>query len=352
MGAKQEQEPARPEVTEVASGVLRMQLPVTMPGLGHVNAYAVEDGRGVAIVDPGMPGPITWRALGRRLADAGIAPRHVHTVVISHSHPDHYGSARRLAEAARAEIVTHAAFRAWWSAPHRHDLTTAGEEDDGDAPPAGTPGVPWGRTTPWGGSTYRPPLRRRLAYRLFRSRAARRFAPPEPTRRVADGEVLALGGREWVALHTPGHTADHLCLFDPAEGVLLSGDHVLPTITPHISGIGTGDDPLSDFLASLERVAGLGAVRTVLPAHGHPFGDLAARVSEIVAHHEDRLGRLRRASRELGPATVSELAQQVFSRRSWGSMAESETYAHLEHLRRLGDAERWDEDGRLLYRVG
>ena len=40
-------------------------------------------------------------------------------------------------------------------------------------------------------------------------------------------------------MHTPGHTADHLCLFDPAEGVLLSGDHVLPTITPHINGIGT-----------------------------------------------------------------------------------------------------------------
>ena len=54
---KQEQEPARPEVTEVAPGILRMQLPIHLPGLGHVNCYALEDDRGFAVVDPGMPGP-------------------------------------------------------------------------------------------------------------------------------------------------------------------------------------------------------------------------------------------------------------------------------------------------------
>ena len=56
MTKRQEQEEARPEVTEVAPNVLRMQLPITMPGLGHVNCYALIDGQGAALVDPGLPG--------------------------------------------------------------------------------------------------------------------------------------------------------------------------------------------------------------------------------------------------------------------------------------------------------
>ena len=154
-------------------------------------------------------------------------------------------------------------------------------------------------------------------------------------------------------MHTPGHTADHLCLFDPAEGVLLSGDHVLPTITPHINGIGTSEDPLAQFFASLDRMTELEGVTIVLPAHGHPFTDVADRAKAIRRHHEERLDKLRAASREIGGfATVPELSQHLFAPRSWGQMADSETFAHLEHLRLLGDAECRSENGKLLYEVG
>ena len=68
---RQEQEAASEEVTEVAPGVLRMQLPIWMPGLGHVNMYGLVDDRGLAVVDPGLPGPQSWKALKRRLATAG-----------------------------------------------------------------------------------------------------------------------------------------------------------------------------------------------------------------------------------------------------------------------------------------
>jgi glyoxylase-like metal-dependent hydrolase (beta-lactamase superfamily II) len=162
---------------------------------------------------------------------------------------------------------------------------------------------------------------------------------------------LTLAGREWVSLHTPGHTLDHLCLFDATEGILLSGDHVLPTITPHISGVGTGADPLTAFFASLDRVATLDGVTQVLPAHGHPFNDLAGRVKDIKVHHEHRLDRLREVSAALGAASVVEYSHHLFRPARWGAMAESETYAHLEHLRLSGAAERHAENGQLLYRV-
>jgi glyoxylase-like metal-dependent hydrolase (beta-lactamase superfamily II) len=350
---KQEQEQASTTVTEVAPGVLRMQLPIQMPGLGHVNMYGLLDDRGAAIVDPGLPGPSSWKAVLTRLAAAEIPLARVHTVVVTHSHPDHFGSAGRLAKEAGADLVTHQAFQTWMSRPHR---CTDASHDHGEGEPCDddqeAPVSPWSRPTPWGTAFYKPPLKRRIQMTVGRRFLRRMFSPPEPTRRVADGEVIRLAGREWFARHTPGHTVDHLCLHDPEEGVLLTGDHVLPTITPHISGITSGDDPLSDYLASLDAVAALDDVSRVLPAHGHPFDDLGGRVKEIKEHHDERMRQLEAAGRELGWASVPALSQRIFKKRSWGSMAESETYAHLEHLRLAGRAERRGEAGSLEYLIG
>jgi glyoxylase-like metal-dependent hydrolase (beta-lactamase superfamily II) len=181
----------------------------------------------------------------------------------------------------------------------------------------------------------------------MRKAAGRFVATPTPTRRVEDAQVIELGGREWVAVHTPGHTIDHLCLYDPAGGVMISGDHVLPTITPHISGLGTTVDPLKDFFDSLDLMTTFDGVRTVLPAHGLEFADLSGRAEAIKRHHHERLDKLRTASGEIGSGTVHEFMQVLFQERSWGSMAESETYAHLEHLRLSGEAV-VDESGQQL----
>ena len=352
---RQEQEPAREDVTEVAPGMLRLQLPISLPGLGHVNCYALEDAHGLALVDPGLPGPQSWRALQARLTAAGFPVRRVHTVVVTHSHPDHFGGANRLRRESGAAIVTSALFRNWWDAGSDAELDSA--DDPGtpvsvdDAPGSSSARSGAGGTTPWGGRRHRPPARRRVQMRVMRSFASNMFTVPDPTQRLDDAETIRLAGREWIAVHTPGHTPDHLCLLDPAEGVLLSGDHVLPTITPHISGVGAGADPLQRFFSSLERMHALAGVRTVLPAHGHPFEDLHARADAIRDHHLERLTTLRRAMDALGPATVADLSHELFKPRSWGSMAESETYAHLEHLRLAGESTRDEAEGVLRYRT-
>jgi glyoxylase-like metal-dependent hydrolase (beta-lactamase superfamily II) len=344
---KQEQEHARDDVTEPAPGVLRLQLPIEMPGLGHVNAYVLRDDRGAALVDPGLPGQASYRALLRRLADAGLRVRDIHTVLVTHSHPDHYGSAGRLAEDAGAVLTTHAAFRLFW-APHAcdHEVREISDEDR-----AAADAVSRDRT-PWGGKPWRPPWRRRLAMKAGRLGLNRSFLHPRPGRRLGHGEQLWLAGRPWQAVHTPGHTLDHLCLYEPEAGTLLSGDHVLPTITPHIGGMATGHDPLQRFLDSLERVAALPGVQTVLPAHGHPFTDLRGRVADIRHHHDQRLDRLRVALTDAGEAlSVTELSHALFRPAHWGFMAESETYAHMEHLRLAGEVTRHEEADRVTYAV-
>jgi glyoxylase-like metal-dependent hydrolase (beta-lactamase superfamily II) len=375
MARRQEQEPARPEISELPGGVLRMELPIRLPGLGHVNCYAIPDDRGAAIVDPGLPGPGTWKVIQTRLAQAGLAARDVHTVIVTHSHPDHFGGAARFAREAGAQIVAHRRFSFGpfptasepevsvddLAAHHRHahgdpgdpevDLPETLQTAIDDAQAILARARSSGRT-PWGGSRPRPPFLTRMRFRAAHW-LGRSFIPviSQP---VEHGDVLTLGGREWFVTHTPGHTGDHICLHDPESGVLLSGDHVLPTITPHIGGISSSPDPLASFFYSLDRVAEIQGISQVLPAHGHPFDDLAARTRAIKRHHVERLARVREISREIGvPASVQAFSQRLFHPRSWGAMAESETYAHLEHLRIAGDAERRAErDGTLLYVTG
>ena len=124
----------------------------------------------------------------------------------------------------------------------------------------------------------------------------------------------------------------------------------LPSITPHVSGVRHADS-LKSYLATLDLVARLDGEQLGLPAHGHPFTDVPGRVTAIKEHHFERMEKLRDASIVIGPADVVELSHQVFPERHWGVMAESETFAHLEHLRRSGGAERWEDDAVLMYRA-
>ncbi|MDD9938528.1 MAG: MBL fold metallo-hydrolase [Myxococcales bacterium] len=378
MAHKQEQEDASPDVVEVAPNVLRMQLPIQMPGLGHVNMYCLVDDDGAAVVDPGLPGEETWTAIGERLAQADLEVRHVHTVLITHSHPDHFGGAGRFAAEAESRVIAHRDFTLFgrkagegvpeWSVEdldaqrmqhaHHHDHTH-GHTHDPRGPQAVTEGQseeepawlaePGERPpTPWGGKQPAPSPEQRARWQ--RMRASGGAFMPKVTHVVQEGSVLTLAGREWFVRHTPGHTADHICLHDPDEGIFLAGDHVLPSITPHISGLGDNPDPLQAFYDSLEEVGHIPDVQRCLPAHGHPFDDLARRASDIRTHHDERLERIKGISKKLGPATVEAFSHELFHERNWGPMAESETYAHLEHLRILRQAEcHRDDDGMLIY---
>jgi glyoxylase-like metal-dependent hydrolase (beta-lactamase superfamily II) len=361
MTKKQEQEPARTEISEVAKGVLRMELPIRMPGLGHVNMYALLDDRGAAVVDPGLPGPATWRAIRQRLQQAGLEVRHVHTVVVTHSHPDHFGGAARFAREAGAEVVAHRSFRFGViesSADPEVSVDDLAAQADADVAPATEDAAThraviqrWDHQTPWGGQHPRPGLRTRLKWHA--ARLLGRSFIPAVSRPVRQGDVIRLAGREWHVTHTPGHTEDHICLHDPDEGIFLAGDHVLPTITPHISGLSLSKDPLDNFFASLDRVGAIPGVRLCLPAHGHPFSDLRARTEAIKRHHYERLEKVKAIGRDIGPASVQAFSERLFKPRSWGGMAESETFAHLEHLRHGGEATcRRDAAGLLIYETG
>ena len=129
---------------------------------------------------------------------------------------------------------------------------------------------------------------------------------------LREGDTLAIGRYRFRCVETPGHTPGHLCLFEPEAGIFFSGDHILDSITPNISGWAQeNEDPLGDFLASLDKVAAYN-IRLVLPGHRKPIADHRRRIEELKAHHRVR-------TQEIGDilSRGAQTAYQVASRMTW-----------------------------------
>jgi glyoxylase-like metal-dependent hydrolase (beta-lactamase superfamily II) len=164
----------------------------------------------------------------------------------------------------------------------------------------------------------------------------------EASRRLRGGEELTIGGDTWQVVHTPGHSLGHLCLWSPATGVLLSGDHLLPGITPPVTfERGFDADPLRSYLTSLRAVADL-RPRQVLPGHGTPFADPLGRIEAILRTKVRRLQKIRRAIGEQ-PRSIVELADLLVAKAILAhqrQLAINETLAHVAYLRWSGVVER------------
>ena len=314
-----------PAVEEVRPGV--WSLPTPMPGspLGYVLAYAIETDDGLALVDTGCPADECWDALMAGLAVLGRAPEEVSDVLITHVHFDHHGLTRRLVEASGARVHMHREDAAWLermlgaeSAPMTDWIIDRGApQDEAD----------------------------RLADGLVTSLPRSEFARmPIGDRLVEDGDRPLPGRPELRAVWTPGHTDGHLCFELEDERLLLSGDHVLPRITPHVTRPpGEAGNPLDAYLGSLRKVRDLDVVE-VLPAHEYRFDDLACRIDEMLDHHERRLEEIERAA---AGTTTWDIARTISWSRGWDGTegivrqtALSETFTHLRHLESLNRVRR------------
>lgn len=104
-------------------------------------------------------------------------------------------------------------------------------------------------------------------------------------RPVVEGEVLEAAGIRLLALHTPGHTADHLCFHLPQERALFPGDTVMGWST---SIIAPPDGDLRQYLASLERLLTIPDLEVLYPAHGVAVYRPYDRIDELLRHRRLR----------------------------------------------------------------
>jgi glyoxylase-like metal-dependent hydrolase (beta-lactamase superfamily II) len=324
--------PKSGEGVAIAPGIewVRMPLPID---LSHINLWFIEDEDGFIVVDTGMAAAVcknAWEELEQRY----FARKPLKLLFITHVHPDHLGLASWLQERHRVPVwmsqATHERMHAMYGAdgPRPDDvemlLRASGVPDEIMRQP-----------------TFKPVRFGRLTSGL-----------PDVERFVSDGEVLPWRSGQWRALRTDGHAEGHLCLWNEEQQLLISGDQVLPTISPNI-GVALRQrdlNPLASYLASLERLRSLPEHSLTLPSHGLVFHGLHERIDDLRQHHAEQLEKLVTACAT--PLTAYDAVPVMFNRRPAGMhlfLALSEAVAHLEYLAHAGQFERYREDGVLRY---
>ncbi len=270
--------------------VARNPGPFTYTGTG---TYIV--GRGeVAVIDPGPALPGHVEAILAALEGETVTHQ-----VITHTHLDHSPAARLLAKATGAP--THG------FGPHASGRDEAAVEEGGDHD----------------------------------------FTPDVTLR---DGDVIAGAGWTLAAVHTPGHTSNHLCFALTEENALFSGDHVMGWSTSVIS---PPDGDMADYFASLRKLLGRDD-RVYWPTHGPPISDPKPFVRAFIAHREDRERQILDCL-DRGVGSIPRMVEAMYADIDRGlyPAAARSVLAHLVHM--VGDG-RAACDGPTgedsVYRVG
>jgi len=292
------------------------------------------------MLDTGWYARESLQALEVGLHALGLDFTDIATIVVTHVHPDHFGLAGKIKQLSpRTRLVAHK----WeWALIESRYIEFAD-------------------------------LQRRMGILLKRHGVPESKLPAMeaaslpviefvtvtmPDDAVYGGETIQTGLYDLEVIWTPGHSSGHICLYEPTNRLLFSGDHILPQITPNVSyHVQSGDNPLGDFLYSLQKLQNL-SVSQILPAHQEVFSNLPDRINQIVQHHDRRKKEMLVLMQGL-PRTAYEISCQVtwdIQDIGWEDfppqlqrIAITETIAHLEYMRWEGKVKRSEHAGLLSY---
>jgi len=153
--------------------------------------------------------------------------------------------------------------------------------------------------THWDHAPLANPLGERFDVPVYGYESGRGF---DPTTRLLDGDVVSVGSASLEAVHTPGHTADHLCF--RLDERLFTGDHI-------IGGSTVIMEDAAAYMESLYRVRDLGVGR-IEPGHGPSMGDAGAVIDEYIEHRLERETEILAVVGN-GPVTVRSIVDAVYS---------------------------------------
>lgn len=311
-----------PETEEVRPGVWSIPVPMGDIPVRYTLAYAFISPEGVLLVDPGWRSEESLDALRAGYDTFGANLSDTIGVIVTHAHFDHFGLARTVQQESGA-----------WAGMHADDIAALtrqlGRTVEQERADVIRWGVPEDEIEP-----------------LLWLPTDRDDSMPVPdwNQPLTDGLTISHGNRQLVVLATPGHTAGHICLYVPEDDLLLTGDHVLPRITSHVSDPEWQASPpaLNVYTESLRKLASY-ATAEVLPAHEYRFRDIDARITQLESHHAARGDEVLDVLGEIDHATTWEIAERLTWSRGWKSlnrhnlrMALGETSAHLNLLGHQG----------------
>ena len=323
----------------LADDLYQLTLPLPF-ALNSVNVYLLRGEKGWTILDCGLHTQQAAKTWARARATLRIQAADIEQIVLTHSHPDHYGMAGLIqAEAAASgqKVPVHlsveeAAFaELLWKNPQAHDrmrphLLKGGMPEEHIRIVAGAEDFTRQHTHP------------QANFGAF----------------IAPGSCWRLGRRDCRVLAAYGHSEGQIIFYHEAERLLFCGDHVLMKITPNI-GLwpNSRPDPLGRYLASLREMRSLN-VRLALPGHRAPITNWRGRIDELLEHHEKRLEETSRACER--PSSAYQVAERIFDSRRFSAhewrFAMVEALAHLEYLHRRGQLRQRGESVWLYERIG
>ncbi len=320
-----------PPPQSLGNGIHLIPAPLPFKSPAWVNTYSVESNGGLLLIDCGTDWEPGRQAIRQGFADLGLEESAVHTLVVSHLHPDHVGMSGRLVDEWGCRFVMHN--RAAKLIDRYNDSPGYG---DRLLRIASVHGIPQSVTE--------------VSTEVERPEYMPLLEPPDHL--VDDGDTIDLGdGRSLEVLHTPGHEPAHICLRDSRTGILFSGDHILPRISPVIMYDFDLGDVLGDYLSSLQRLIAL-EVGITYPAHGTLIDQGDERARQILLHHDRRLLDMAELVRE-ADTTAWEVMLKSFRPNLdplQSRLAFLETISHLEHLRLGGRIRVENRDGKVIYR--
>ena len=340
--------PPSGQATEVAPGVhwLRMGLPFA---LDHINLWLLRDAQpdpaqpgllreGWTVVDCGIDDPAT-RAVWQAVEAQVLQGLPVLRVLVTHMHPDHMGLAHWLCER--------------WQAPLWMGLAEYQAAKIGCTQLVGlgsAPALRFFAQHGWQREEDQATVQRHMNH----------YAEMVPTVppwhvRLMDGLRLRIGERSWQCVSGLGHSPEHMALWCEADGIFISGDMLLPSISSNISVYHQEPeaDPLAWFLQSLDQMQALMPNQAlVLPSHGRPFRGVHTRVAQLQTHHAERLRELLAACTER-PCSAHDALPVLFRRQLNGqqmTFAMGEAVAHLNALWHAGRVQRRLDPAENVYR--
>lgn len=321
-------------VEEIAANLYKIEIPLPKISLKSINSYVIKAKDRNLIIDTGMNREECMNAMEVGLKRLGVDLRKT-DFFITHLHVDHLGLVSNLTtdhstiyfNQPDADRFNRFRFGTLWDDMIHYTRLNGFPENEIREMLPDHPAYLYG-------------LKEHLPFKFLK-----------------DADTIAIGSYLFRCVETPGHSKGHMCLYEPNAKIFVSGDHVLKDITPTVSLRSDEENPLKEYLASLDKVYELD-IDLVLPGHRRVFRNCKERIEELKRHHQERLDEIL-SILEKG----SKNAYQVASQMSWDIVYDSwdlfpvlqkwfatgEAISHLKYLEEEGKLRKEMGEERVVY---
>jgi len=108
----------------------------------------------------------------------------------------------------------------------------------------------------------------------------------DPDEIIKENSEILINDEKWRIISAPGHSFDHVHLYNEEKGLLFAGDNVLRTITPWL---GPPDSDLKQYLNTLEQILKLPRLNMIFAGHGSPIGNPVNRIKNLIEYRKERI---------------------------------------------------------------